>query len=229
MCVAFALGREATPFRSRGVFTRRHADAPCRADERVINGRRMLILETGVGERAVTVAGAWLHSQSVNGVISAGYCGALSPELSVGDVVQARELLAPDGTIWPLEVIPTLSGRTVLRAIGATKLIGTKHAKQQLHTQTGAAIVDMESAAWARHCADAGIPFSIVRVVSDSAADELSPRLLGLLAQGKVRPMRVMAALLRSPGLIREFLRLAGRTRRAAINLADALQQIPAS
>jgi hypothetical protein len=62
-----------------------------------------------------------------------------------------------------------------------------------------------------------------VRAVSDAADEALSPRLAGLVAGGRVRPLRLAAYLVRRPTAVGELRRLARATRRAADRLAPAL------
>ena len=101
-------------------------------------------------------------------VISAGYAGALGPDLRVGDLVlgenfsdpgllaAARALLADE----PCHVGKFLTQNTVAE---------TAAAKSALHAATGALAVDMETGWIADACARAGVPLLAVRVVSDAA------------------------------------------------------------
>jgi hypothetical protein len=84
----------------------------------------------------------------------------------------------------------------------------------------------MESAVVARRCAAAGLPFGCLRVISDDVQTSLSPKLLGLLAGGRVSVRRLLAALLGSPGMVAELWRLARDTRFAAGRLAVALGEL---
>lgn len=226
VCVTFALRREAKPFQKHGQVVRRFPDAPCPAYQLSIDTKSILVLETGIGERAVAAAWEWLRRRSVAQVISAGFCGALWVDLNVADVVQARELIDQHGRVWPLALIEDVSATIIDRAAGSRSLVGARKAKAALFRRTQASIVDMESAAWACHCADAEVPFSILRVVSDSADHELSPRLVRLLGRERVRPMAVLGALIRSPTLMVELIRLANRTRIASEKLAGSLGQM---
>src|SRR5262249_32276989 len=97
---------------------------------------------------------------------------------------------------------------------------------QQLGQRFGAAAVDMESATAAHFCWKRNISFVSVRAISDEVQTRLSPRLTALLSGPAVRPGRVLAAVLRSPGLLPELGRLARDPRRAARSLADALVRL---
>jgi hypothetical protein len=102
-------------------------------------------------------------------------------------------------------------------------MIADPDEKLRLGRQFSASAVDMESATLADLCAEAGLPFGCVRSISDRAEDRLSPQLVGMLAGGQVRPLRLAANLLRSPRLAAELMRLARDTRRAAELLAGDL------
>ena len=88
------------------------------------DGDRWLLIANGPGAALVDQAlshSAGEHGIQVNGIISTGFCGALDPALRVGDIV--RELHSID------------------------RVAVTAAEKHDLWVRTGAAAVDMESAA----------------------------------------------------------------------------------
>jgi hypothetical protein len=84
----------------------------------------------------------------------------------------------------------------------------------------------METAILARACRKLDLPFGALRVISDDLKTPLSPRLVDVLRTGRVSPLRLAAAVLRSPRLIGELWRLSGQTRQAAWQLALALGEV---
>jgi hypothetical protein len=84
----------------------------------------------------------------------------------------------------------------------------------------------MEAAVVAERCARGGVPFGCVRAVSDRVDLPLSPRLVSLLSGGRVSPVRLGWALLHSPGIVRELVRLARDTRFASRQLGTALGEL---
>jgi hypothetical protein len=98
--------------------------------------------------------------------------------------------------------------------------------KRALGERYGAAAVDMETAAVARACGRAGVPFGCVRAISDDVDTPLSPRLAALLAGGRVSPLRLLGQVARAPGLVGELWRLARQTRLAARQLGRALGEL---
>ena len=130
----------------------------------------VVVVHTGVGD---TPAGRRRLDDVLQGdtphlVISAGYAGALRPDLRVGDLIlgenfsdphllaAARELLA--GEVCHVGALTT-----------QTAVAETAAAKSALHAATGALAVDMETAWIAAACARAGVPLLALRVISDAA------------------------------------------------------------
>ncbi|QDT15374.1 phosphorylase family protein [Alienimonas californiensis] len=188
-------------------------DGPLR-DVRMIAG--------GVGRRRAeaTTADAigWLKPRLV---VSIGYCGGLDPALKTGDVATADAILAPDGTRYVAEPLgePAVTLATVDRPL----LTATD--KAALRKRTGAAVVDMEASGVAEACAEAGVPFAAVKVVTDAAGDDLPAGLEPFLrfAAGEGSIARCAGALLRRPTLVGDLLRLAATSRRCSANLAAYL------
>jgi adenosylhomocysteine nucleosidase len=224
-CVVFALQREAKPFlrRLRGV--RKDASAPWRGWlGRAAEGLAVRVMLCGVGKwSARGMLGKWLETAAPPPLlIAAGFAGALTPELHAGDIVRPAEIVDEDGQVWPVRGLPGAAGRMVTH----THMIGQPVDKQALGQRWGASAVDMESAEIARLCAERGIPFGCVRVISDRMQDALSPKLLVLLeghSRREVSLRRVLWEVAKSPRFAVELARLARTTGRAARRLADAL------
>jgi adenosylhomocysteine nucleosidase len=157
---------------------------------------------SGIGqENAQNAAQIAIFELKPSRVIAAGFCGALDPSLKVGDVVMSQ-ILTVD------------------------RLVGDPVEKARYFAQTRIRVVDMESAAIAKVCAERGIPFTAVRAVSDTSDTALSPELVQLLSGGEVSIRRAILALLRRPSLLKEFLRLSRDTKLAADQLATALASL---
>ena len=101
-------------------------------------------------------------------VVSAGYAGALRPDLRVGDLILGENfsdsgLLAAARPLLAKE--PCHVGALTTQAVVAETAV----AKSTLHTATGALAVDMETGWIAEACARAGVPLLALRVISDAA------------------------------------------------------------
>lgn len=225
----FALRRESAPFTRRlGQFDTRR-DAPWSLRLFRTRGEPATVLETGVGGDRAAVAIRWLlDAYRPKVVIACGFAGALSPTLKVGDVLLASEVVEPgdDDLRWRTTLPLRLGDLPVGRLVTAPQLVGSPAAKRTLARETGAVAVDMESAAIAEACQERRVPCAVVRAISDTVDTELSHRLVTLLAGGRASPLRVLAAVARSPRLAVELWRLARDTRLAARRLADALHRL---
>jgi hopanoid-associated phosphorylase len=145
-------------------------------------------------------------------IISFGVAGGLSADLQPGDCVVASGI-ADASTLWPAD---PLWSRTLLEAVpgarhgvivGADSVVADPSAKRDLHAQTGAVAVDMESHLVARLAAAHGLSFATLRVVIDPADRAVPPAaqmamrrdggtdLTSFMRELMVRPSQVMALL----------------------------------
>jgi adenosylhomocysteine nucleosidase len=226
----FAMRREARQFARRFDLIRANirVPMPCPVWTYSTNGKLFVVLETGIGADRASTAARWvLDHQNPRLVVACGFAGALSPNLHVGDVLLASEVVEPDdGLHWRTAVPAELGDLPVGRLVTVKQLAGRPAAKRSLARQTGAVMVDMESAAIAEACQERRVPCAVVRAISDELDTELSHRLVALLSGGRASPLRVLAAVARSPRLAVELWRLARDTRLAARGLADALHKL---
>lgn len=233
-CVVFALRRESMYFRRAFRVKQHFPGAPCRAHFRSSVSQSVLMLETGLGAAAMETALHWCLSNPHFGdvvyrprfVLSAGFSGALRPDLQVGDLLRATEILDSQGNLWPTTWPMDGAAADALpsgRLLTVSDLVSDPHQKQRLGQQSGALAADMESAVVARLCHEQGIPFGCVRVISDDGNTPLSLHLMDLLRAGGIAPWRLAWILLRRPALSVELWRLAGQTRLAAKELGDRL------
>jgi hopanoid-associated phosphorylase len=154
-----------------------------------------------------------LDPGSIRGVISFGVAGGLDPSLKTGDVVVATEVMAGD-TRWlaglPLtedQIASIAFGRRrVVRGLlaGVEEVVAASDSKAALHSETGAAAVDMESHIAAAYAAEAEIPFAALRVISDPAH-----RALPVVARKAIKPngdldlRKIVVSVVRNPRSLR--------------------------
>jgi adenosylhomocysteine nucleosidase len=167
-------------------------------------------------------------------VIGAGVAAGLSLDLARGDVVVAREVRDEAGPVPPPD--PRWTERALaLGAKGAVLvasrgILATRGAKAEALAAVGAGTTtaaDMESAAWARTAARRGVPYIILRAISDTADEEL-PLWLGscLDAEGGLRRARVIGRAMVRPAAVLVLLRLHYGVRRGVQRLADFLERL---
>lgn len=123
-------------------------------------GDRWWMVACGPGPRLVERALG--EKKDVNGIISTGFCGALDPALQVGNIV-----------VWG--DAPVASDAPFVRGemLSADRVAVTAAEKRALRNRTGAIAVDMEAAAVQSKAAEWGVRFMCIRVVSDTAADDM--------------------------------------------------------
>ncbi len=154
-----------------------------------------------------------LDPTSIRGVISFGVAGGLDPSLKTGDVVVATEVMAGD-TRWLAglsltedQIASIALGRLrVVRGLlaGVEEVVAASSCKAALHSETGAAAVDMESHIAAAYAAEASIPFAALRVISDPAH-----RALPVVARKAIKPngdldlLQIMGSVVRNPRTLR--------------------------
>lgn len=152
---------------------------------------------------------------TIRGVISFGVAGGLDPALRSGDVVVATEVMA-GASRWPAasnlseELIAGagLGRQRVVRGglAGVEQVVSARVAKAALHSETGAAAVDMESHIAAAYAFDAGLPFAALRVISDPASRAL-PAVVStaIKPNGDIDLRKVLRGVARNPLTIREL------------------------
>ena len=147
----------------------------------------------------------------MDGIVSTGFCGALDPALGVGDIVVSGDVVA--------------SPRPFVRGeiLSLDRVAVTAVEKRLLRERTGAAAVEMESAAVAAKAREWGVPFRCIKVVSDTAAEDL-PLDFNLYrdAAGRFSRSRIALAAMRRPfSAIPKLLRLDRNCRHAAEKLGE--------
>ncbi len=130
-------------------------------------------------------------------VISMGLCGALSPELKIGDVVVGEGKTDP---VWRAALAAQFPHAHLGLVYAQDTMLATAADKARIHGETGAIAVDMESHIAARVAARHGLPFAVLRVVSDRADQTLPPAArIGMTPDGSMALGAVLASLARNP------------------------------
>ena len=177
-----------------------------------------------------------------------GVAGGLSTDLDIGALVAAdRVINEPDGAVRPADgalVVAAASACGARRgvAVTASRIADSADEKRRLlalATTAGgestlvadggaplAAVVDLESAGFAAIAGQAGVPWLVLRAVSDTAADSIPPLLNRSRDDGgAVRRGRVAWGLLTNPRALLPLLALRERVRACAGHLARAVER----
>jgi nucleoside phosphorylase len=238
--VCFALKEEAVPFRTR-LRSRHHVSILLtgigRANaERAIREFLGIPPASSTARTNATPAGARVPQF----VLTCGFAGGLNPDLKLGDVV--FEIPSRGSRREPAQINsknksePTDVGcYEKLMAAGARpgkffcadRVATTVAEKKKLREQTGADAVEMESAAIHAVCAEHRIPCVTVRVISDTADEDLPLDFNALAKPDKnLDYTKLFLAIAKSPGKIGALIALQKKTRFAATQLAAVLDKL---
>jgi adenosylhomocysteine nucleosidase len=197
----------------------------------------VLVAATGEGPRQAARAAAALCSRyRPSLLIGAGVAGALTPDLSVGDLVVAYRVIDADGeTPWPNAVLVVSAAakpgarQGTLLSVDRPVVAAAEKAAWAARVGPSPVAVDMESAAWARAAATHDIPFLIIRIVSDAAGEDLPGYLSECMdEEGGIRRSAVVLRALAHPGSIPTLFRMRRRVAECADRLADFVTRFAA-
>lgn len=197
-----------------------------------------LLAVSGIGESAAAAAARRLVLAGATALASFGMAGGLDPTLICGAVLLPEEVAASDGAgSEPAVAKTSAEWRQRLRAalpdsciacggklLTSRRPIGRPDAKAIAWRNSRAAAVDMESAAIAQVAGQAGLPFIALRVIVDTASDELPAAVLAASGGGQLRIGQLLGGLLRAPGDVGALIRLAARYRVASGVLAAVVR-----
>lgn len=149
------------------------------------------LLLTGVGPRraARSLAARLARGSLPDVVVSSGFAGALSPGLALSSLITGARVSEWDGVARvPVDagVLVCAPGLVRCDVVSSSTLVVS--AEDALDGGSALAVADMESAALGREAARRGVPFAIVRVISDTPAHPLpafmSPFAAAMAAEG---------------------------------------------
>lgn len=189
---------------------------------------------TGDGARnAGRAAAALCETVRPTALLGAGVAGALSPELAVGDLLVSRRIRDFEGDAPPPDAQLLAQGLAITGATAGTfltvprpvVLASLRPALVDSLEDAGLAASDMESSAWARAAASLGIPYLVVRSISDRADENLPEYLTSCVGlDGGIRRSSVILRALAQPATIPALLRMRGRVLACAEGLAGFLE-----
>ena len=221
--LAFATAPERRAFRASGIET---------ADP---DGPRPILLQTGVGQPSAQVLADHCARLNPCGLVSIGTAGALESTITAGDLLAPARVMNPDGAWlsvnepWHRRVCDALKSPLQVHTgdlLWRPDIVREPEEKSALHSETGAIGVDMESGAWAIVARDAGIPFLVLRVVLDTAADSVPAAVIDAANRaGDIRLRSLLTGVMRRPADLPGLIRMALRFRTAATGLRLAGRQ----
>jgi len=210
--ICFALKEEAAPFR------------------KIAAGKSGIsILLTGIGrQNAEKSVREFLAVNSPEMVLTCGFAGGLNPDFKIGDVLFECEIPSEPPHVGCYDKL-IAAGATSAKIFCADRIATTVAEKKKMRDETGADAVEMESAAIHAVCRERGIPCATVRVISDTASEDLPLDFNALSKPDKSLDYgKLFLAMAKSPGKIGALMRLQKNTKLAAENLAQVLARITA-
>jgi adenosylhomocysteine nucleosidase len=203
IAVLTAIPEEIAAFGAHFTETGRETVAGIAIHHGTLDGRGVVLAEAGIGKVNAALAASILFDRfRCGGIVFSGVAGGVDPNLSVGDLVIADQVIQHDyGAMvqGALEVyragalpFPEFRGDVALKAnpaliAGAREALdgaqfgtiltgdyylGCGQTRERLFSSFGGKAVDMESAAVAQVAAAFGAPWLIIRALSDLAGED---------------------------------------------------------
>ena len=160
-----------------------------------------------------------------------------APHLILAGVAGGLSKRARPGRAYPISRVVSESGETRFRLCdddeglvlcSVAKAVHSPQAKRDLHSRSGADLVDLESGGFVLACQRHGRACSIIRGVSDDATEALPKGVEAFVDEhGKPRCGHVLWSLLSHPWRIPAVISLARRTNAAMVQVAARLSDRP--
>ncbi len=223
-------------------------------------GEEVALMATGDGPAAAAAGlQALLAAVRPRRVLAIGVAGGLTAGLAEGTLVAARQVVAGDGATVPREpdaawlAAALAAGAVAGAVVSADRILADPAARQAVlgqalpaaatpattaapartvssATPATIAVVDLESAAYARIAAARSLPYLVVRAVLDPADERLPLDFEACRdGSGRVRNARVLARALARPRSLGKLWRLRTRVRDAAARLAALAERLVAA
>jgi nucleoside phosphorylase len=208
---------------------------PFKARSLTHSSHELTMVETGLGvENAGRVFLHMVEKELPDAVFSLGYCGALSPQASVGDVIWASRVCLIEGESLEslslpddLKLFEKVSSRIPVREgtfITMKEWIKKKNMIHFVSSEMTLPVCDMETFALARLCEDRRLPFFAMRAVSDGADTDLPFDPWSVCDNsGVYRVTRALTLFLARPHLLAHGIELFRNSKIASRNLGRAV------
>jgi adenosylhomocysteine nucleosidase len=175
-----------------------------------------------------------LISPNCTGIISFGLCGGLAPAPIIGQIFIGDILIGPNGETYQAD--PAWRQRLFAKtkayerhwySSGLFNTANTPAERASLYKSTGAWVIDDESLFVAQFAKARGIPFQILRSVSDAASDTVPPAARNALNQnGSSDIEEVLKSVVPDPEQIPDLIRIGNEYYQSLAELRTAAIQI---
>jgi adenosylhomocysteine nucleosidase len=177
-------------------------------------------IQSGIGrDPAIFATRALVGNQRPDILVSAGFAGALTRLLTVGE------------SIAPGTVIDAQTGKKFILHSGtgvlvSASVIADEAEKTALASRYNAEAVDMEAAAVAQVAEENGIPFCTVKTISDELGFPMPPLNTYVNDDGQLASARFAAHIAVHPGYWPSVMQLARNSKKASQELSSALKHL---
>jgi len=190
-------------------------------------GKQVVVCMTGVGKVNAAVCTQILIDRfGVEAVIFTGVAGALDPGLDIGDIVMSTECMQHDMDVTPLgyprgvipyadmSVFPADAQLLRIAAVSCEKLypgrgkqgrvlsgdqfVASREIVAMLHQELQGVCTEMEGASVAQVCAMNGVPYVVLRSMSDKADGSAHANFAEFTVQASERSYRLVEDMIRS-------------------------------
>jgi len=207
------------------------------AREGGLDGRRLVLVESGVGcEASSRATQALIVGHRPRWVISAGFAGGLHESMARGDILMADQIINTSDRQLDIDLMFDRESLAATRHVHLGRLLTTDRViadpkeKQALGKRYGAMAVDMETMGVADVCRQEKVRFLSVRVITDPV-DHALPHDIDYLAKQRTTAGRLGAAagaIFRRPASIKDMWQLKEDALLASERLAKFLAGVMA-
>ena len=228
VALAFALPAESSDFIRLLTKPVIHTHEGLKSIRGQIHGRPVAVFHTGVGEKNCrTQIEKFLHRSRPTYLISAGFAGALNPELQIGDLLLSENFSSPELLRSP-NFDCAENGLLVGKLMTVPKVIVSNSERERWAVESDAVAVDMETKFIAAACAIHRVPMLSLRVISDTPSEPLPapPEVLFDLEKQRTNFVSLALYLLTHPGALKRLAIFRRRIALARRALTAALDRI---
>jgi len=221
IAIVAALEREISPLiQTWRVAKKSHANH----DFKFFEQENAALICAGIGpQSARRAAEAIIALYSPTIIYSAGFAGALTPGLKIGEIIIPRRVInAADGSRTDTDT-DTAAGDQILISFPS---VADPEQKAKLHESFAAHAVDMEAAAVAQAAQARGIKFAAIKAISDESGFTLPPMEKFITAHGQFRTAQFAIHASSRPWLWPTLVRLARNSSKASHALCDVLRRV---
>jgi adenosylhomocysteine nucleosidase len=198
----------------------------------------IIVILTGVGVSNAEAAMKFvLEKYKPDSIISIGFCGALYKGAGIGDLIWAsRVMLISQDKNHTLEIqdsgklLKVLCEQVPIKAgsvLSLERWMKKTEINQTLTGELSFPVCDMETYPLAHLSIKRGLPFIVIRAVTDTADEDIPFNPYEVCdTSGAFRISKVLGLLLRKPTLIPEIIRLGRNSKSASLTLCRAVQTL---